>query len=122
MKRFTVLTIVLGCLLLSAVALAGTPYAKSARHPAKQYLVMVPHTAAECVAALDDFKGSKSLDRFEFGCKSGDHTAYCMLAATSPDEALAFVPASERPHAKAVELHRFTAAELVKIHEMMARK
>lgn len=122
MKRFTILAVVLGCLLLPAVTLAGTPAAKATAPGTKQYLVMVPHSAAECLSALDDFRSSKALSKFEFGCKSGDHTAYLMLSARSGDEALAAVPEKERARAKAVELHRFTAAELAQIHQMMSKK
>ena len=123
MKRLTVLTAMLSGVLLASAALAGAPTAKAATTPAlKQYMVMVPHSEAECLSALDDFATTQALAKFEFGCKSGDHTAYCMVSAKSAEAAAAQVPEKERATAKVVELHKFTPAELKHIHQTMEKK
>jgi hypothetical protein len=122
MKRFVILTVVLGCLLLPAVTLAGPSAVKPNSPGMKEYLVTVPHTAAECVNVLEDFRSNSALSKFEFGCKSGDHTAYRMVSARSAEEALALVPPKERSRAKAVELHKFTIEELGQLHKMLNKK
>ena len=68
-----------------------------------QYLVISPHTPEQCLAALDAVEampnGVQELARWEWGCKSGDHTGYLVISASSADDALKHVPAAERPTA-----------------------
>jgi hypothetical protein len=117
--------VVVGLAMLAATGWAQTPEKKQApaAKPAKtattKYLVIVPHTAEECLKALDDMETSKALDKFEFGCKAGDHTGYAIISATSEQEALKIVPADQREKARAVMLTKFTPAELKAIHEKM---
>lgn len=118
MKRFIVPVLIVSCLIAAAVA--GAEQAKKpAKAMATRYLVMVPHTAEECLAALDDFETAKSLGQFDFGCEAGDHSGYSIVTAKSVEEALASVPEKARANAKAVKLHKFSAAELKSFHEQM---
>jgi ribosomal protein L30E len=126
-RRFlpVVLVASLAALLVGSVAF-GSETAKPAK-PAKSamhhYLVMASHTPEECLKALDDYAAeSKALSTFEFGCKSGDHTGYAIVAASSEDAARNMCPASARANAKIVELNKFTAADIKKIHEQMAHQ
>ena len=85
------------------------------------YLVMIRHTPEECLNALDAAAaaGNEDLSKWEWGCKSGDHTGYRMVHAASQDEAMKVVPESERAKAKVIKLDKFTAAEIKAIHEKM---
>ncbi len=124
MKRFLVSLSLLGTLMVLA-AYAGDTEKSAAAKPAKakaeRYLVISPHTEEECMAALDavEASGPKMLEKWDFGCMSGDHTGYAIVTAKSPEEALNTVPASMREKARAVQLHRFTPAELKAAHEKM---
>lgn len=86
------------------------------------YRVVSPHTAEECVTVLDATASAGSLGKFDFGCMSGDHTGYAMVAAASEKEALELVPASIRGKAKATMVSKFTAEDLKKMHESMEKK
>jgi hypothetical protein len=111
----------LGCVLVGVSAFATTTAKSSAKSapPMHKYMVMVPHTAAECMNALDDFDTSKALGKFEFGCKDGDHTAYAIVSATNADAAKAMVPEKQRDNAKAVMLSKFTPEQLKELHASM---
>lgn len=82
------------------------------------YLIVSPHTKAECLAALDALaaKGEATLSQYDFGCMSGDHTCYLKTQATSEQEALAQVPESLRTKAKAIKLTKFTVEQVKALH------
>jgi hypothetical protein len=133
MKRIHVHALLLASfamLLVGAVALAEDAPAKAdAAKPAKaatkhmmRYMIMVPHTQEECMKALDSFDTAKDLEKFDFGCKSGDHTAYAMVTAENEDAAKAMVPEDQRDKAKIVAVGKFTPAQLKKLHSMMETK
>lgn len=58
------------------------------------YLIETPHTEEECLRALDEqlSLGSDVLDRFYFGCMSGDHTGYAIVDANSEDDVRNMIP------------------------------
>ncbi|HYD42586.1 MAG TPA: hypothetical protein VEB43_17290 [Anaeromyxobacter sp.] len=107
-------------ILASALALSASPGAAPAGEQAKAgkqtYLIVSPHTAEQCLAALDHLVAARTLETFEFGCKHGHHTGYAHVQARSTDEALAVVPEIERPDAKAIPVSRFTAAQVQALH------
>jgi hypothetical protein len=113
------LAMIVGTGWAQAPAKSNAPVAKSAKTSAVRYLVIVPHTADECLKAMDDMKDAKALDKFEFGCKAGDHTAYAIVTAKSEQEALKIVPDDQRDKARAIMLTKFTSEELKAIHEKM---
>jgi hypothetical protein len=120
MKRFIVPAVIVGCLLVGVVALADDMGAKKKGKPMMaRYLVTAPHTAEQCLTALDAFDTGNSLAKFDFGCEDGDHTGYAIVNARTADEAKMMVPESERANVKVVMLHKFTAAELKSFHEKM---
>lgn len=84
-----------------------------------QYLVLSPHTDAECLQTIDNTEKMGSLAKWRFGCMDGDHTGYLITTATDAQAALAMVPASVRGKARAVKLHTFTPAELKAAHTHM---
>ena len=96
-------------------AMAGKSVAKTSMH---RYLVISPHTPEECAKALDEVsaEGAATLAKFDWGCKSGDHTGYAWVTAKDEQEALSIVPESLRGEAKAVKLNKFSMAEIKAIH------
>ena len=83
----------------------------------RDHIVISPHTAEQCLEALEHLADERHLAAFEFGCKSGDHTGYARVQAATPEEALAVVPAAERSTARAIPLDRFTAEQLRAAHQ-----
>lgn len=123
MKRNLIFGLLGACLLVGVAALAAeAPAKKMAKPTMARYMISVPHTAEECLAALDDFDAAKSLAKWDFGCKAGDHTAYMIVSAKSEEAAKAMVPEKERDKARVVELHKFTAAELKAAHSQMTNQ
>ena len=108
-----------GLVVLVAGGFAMNSSVASAKSAMARYLVIAPHDAAECLKALDEVKETGSLARWDFGCEDGDHTGYLIVNASSSEEALKSVPASVRGQAKAIKVHKFTAAELKAAHEKM---
>ena len=74
-----------------------------------KYLVVAPHTAEDCRAAVKHFQDYHAgfLSHFEWGCYDNDHTAYQILDAESHEGALMAVPPLFRPKAKAIQLANF---------------
>ena len=83
------------------------------------FMVVSPHTEKECLVGLDSLasKGDKALKQWEFGCLSGDHTAYGTISASSESEALGAVPESVRPRAHAVKVTQFTTQQVKALHQ-----
>jgi hypothetical protein len=124
MKRFArlaLLALVVAAVVTPFVSRAGSPpaHAQAKGTMKAQYLVTSPHTAEECLKALDDVSAMGTLPKWQFGCMDGDHTGYLITTATDAQAALAMVPASVRGKARAVKLHTFTPAELKAAHEHM---
>jgi hypothetical protein len=124
MKRVVSSLLLAACLLtIGAMAFgegAKPATAAKAAKPAKvKYLVIAPHTAEQCLATLDaiNAENAKALSAWDFGCKSGDHTGYMTVMATSDEEVMAMLPASVKDSAKIVKLSKFTAADLKMAHE-----
>jgi len=83
----------------------------------QNYLVISPHTAEQCLEALDHLVDTGQLARWEFGCKHGDHTGYARVQASSPEKVLSMVPEAERASARAIALDTFTADQIRTAHQ-----
>lgn len=83
------------------------------------YMVSSPHTAEECLAALDEFaaSGKNTLDNWYWGCMDGDHTGYEIVNAGSKEAALKTVPENLRAKAKATKLSKVTAEQVASFHK-----
>lgn len=59
-----------------------------------KYMIEVPHTAAECLEALDDLlaAGAELLDKFHWGCMAGVHNGWAIVEAESESAARSMVP------------------------------
>src|SRR6059036_1109471 len=114
MRRYIVSLVVAGSMmgmLMGVGALASDATAKKAsKSSMSRYLIISPHTAEECLDALDKIsaEGAGTLNKFDFGCKAGDHTGYAIVMASNEDDALKLVPENIRDKAKAIKLTKFT--------------
>lgn len=85
-----------------------------------QYLIESPHTKEECLESLDEIKDKdlELLEKFEFGCKAGEHTGWATVDASSRDEVLNMLPEKMREKSKVVEVTRFTPKQIESYHSM----
>ena len=84
-----------------------------------KYIIESPHTEEECLQALEETleKGEDILQRFVFGCKSGEHTGWAYVDADSEENALEMVPEFLRDKACIHEVSRFTSEEIKEVHQ-----
>lgn len=123
MKRFiqiSLFVLVVAAVVTPFVSHAGGQTGNAKGTMKAQYLVTSPHTAEECLKALDDVSAMGTLPKWQFGCMDGDHTGYLITTSTDAAGALATVPAEFRGKAHAVKLHTFTAAQLKEAHAHMS--
>lgn len=87
-----------------------------------RYLIASPHKPEECLRALDEelAKGKDILDKFEYGCKTGDHTGYAIVDGKSKNDALNYVPTFLRDKARIVEVDKFTPEMIKEFHSKAA--
>jgi len=81
-----------------------------------RYLIISPHTAANCTKALKQVEAIGVMTRYDWGCKDGEHCGWVTIEADSKIEALLVVPTIERPSAKVVELTKFSPDDLRAAH------
>lgn len=112
-------------MLFTMIGTFGSTFAQTTKPAAKAetkpsvYFVQVPHTKEQCMTALVEMKnqGESILSKFEYGCMSGDHTAYGFLEGKSEESVKLMLPEAERTTAKIVKVNKFTAAEIEKMHK-----
>lgn len=83
-----------------------------------RFLVISPHTDADCKDAIKQVLFAGYITHFDWGCKDGDHTGWVIIEAENAKEALMVVPSGQRHSARAVKLTKFTAADVEKMHHM----
>ena len=106
--------------IVSALVLAGLAAAAALAGTSKsRYLVIAPHTAEQCLAALDDIKDHDSalLKKIDWGCAAGDHTGYLTVDADSEEGALRALPEKSRTGARAVKLVKFSPEQIKQVHQ-----
>jgi hypothetical protein len=83
------------------------------------YLVQIPHTPEQCVKTLTDMKsnGDVFLSKFEWGCMSGDHTAYAFLEGKTDADVRLMLPKDVQASAKITKVDKFTSEQIEKIHK-----
>jgi hypothetical protein len=84
-----------------------------------RYLIELPHTAEECLPALDavlEF-GPDELAKYDWGCKVGEHSGWSSVEAPSAAQARRLVPDLLRRQARVVQLGRFTPEEILSYHQ-----
>ena len=82
----------------------------------ERFIIIAPHTNAECIEALQQMLFTGYLTHFDWGCKDGDHTGWAIIEAENAKEALMVVPPSQRQTARAVHLTKFLGEEVEKMH------
>jgi hypothetical protein len=80
----------------------------------RRYLLETPHTKEECLRELDEVlaEGKNVLNKFYWGCSSGDHTGYAIVDADGEKEVWNMVPQFIRNKAKIVEVSQFTPEQI----------
>ena len=83
-----------------------------------RYLVELPHTIEDCLPTLDEVldSGPDELAKYEWGCKTGEHSAWTTLEAATIEDARARVPATLHSRARVVQLGTFTPEEILSYH------
>ncbi len=84
------------------------------------YLIMSKHEPEECLRALDEQLEKGLLDKFVYGCKSGDHSGYAIVDVKNMSEALALVPDFLQETACVSKVDRFTRGEIISLHAKAA--
>ena len=120
--------IALGCaalLVIAGLALAEGTEKKSdmkmdkvTKGSMSTFLIESPHTAEECLSVMDATQKAKQLDKWEWGCMDGVHSAWMIVEVESKAEALGIVPPAFRQETRIVGLNRFS---LPKIEAFLAR-
>jgi hypothetical protein len=105
-------------LLLSLVSFSQTA-APGGTGKKEVFFVQSTHTPEQCVTTLTDMKskGDAFLTKFEFGCMSGDHTAYAFLEGTSESDVRQMLPKDLQANAKIKKVDKFTGDQIEKIHK-----
>jgi hypothetical protein len=85
-------------------------------------MIESPHTPEECLKALDEelVKGRDVLEKFDFGCKAGNHIGYAIVDANSRDDALKLVPTFLQGSAKILEVGKITPDMIRSFHTKAA--
>ena len=73
----------------------------------QKFMIISPHTHAECNTVVKQTLAIGYLTHFWWGCKSGDHTGYAMIEANNADEAMLSIPTMIRKKGKAIGLVQF---------------
>lgn len=83
-----------------------------------RYMVEASHSPDECQQNLDNYaeQAAKVLDKAEFGCEHGAHTAWMTIEAGSPDEARNMLPPPQRAGARVVQVEKYTAEQIRQMH------
>lgn len=86
------------------------------------YLIEVPHNEEDCLKALDEQleKGSNILDKFYFGCMTGDHTGYAILDLKNEGEARNLIPGFLLDKSIITEVGKFTPEMIRAFHKKAA--
>lgn len=86
------------------------------------YLIETPHNEAECLKALDEqlAMGSDVLDKFYFGCKSGDHTGYAIVDVKNESDARNLIPRFLVDKSIITEVGKFSPEMIRSYHEKAA--
>jgi hypothetical protein len=81
-----------------------------------RYLIIAPHTAEDCTKVIKQVEAQGVITRYDWGCKDGEHCGWVTIEAENKKEAVLVVPPLERPRARIIELSKFTAEEVRRMH------
>ena len=108
-------------MLAVSVIVCGSAFAQSAKTDTKTstFFVQLPHTPEQCMNTMKELgdQGDAMLSNFEFGCHSGDHTAYGFIKGVSAESVRNSLPAALQKTAKIEKVDKYSADELKKMHQ-----
>lgn len=109
----------LSSVFLMSLCLASFGQSAATGDKSSVYLVQLKHTPEQCLATLSDVKakGDAFLSKFEWGCMSGDHTAYAFLEGKSEADVKMMLPKEAQTTAKIQKVDKFTPDQIEKIHK-----
>lgn len=84
-----------------------------------QFIVESKHKPEDCLDALDEIVAydPKLMDKFLWGCKSGEHTGWAMLEGESEADIMNMLPESMRRDSRIIQVGHFTVAQLEEAHK-----
>lgn len=84
-----------------------------------KYLIETPHTKEECLKELDGIlaEGRDVLNKFYWGCGTGDHTGYAIVDGANEADVRKLVPGFIRNKAKIVEISQFSPEQIRSFHK-----
>ena len=108
--------------LVSLSVLTGYAGDEKAKGKSK-FMVVVSHTPEQCLSQLDEInaKGADLLNKFDWGCKAGDHTGYALIEAENEVAVKSMLPMEIQNSAKLIKVDKFTQSELANIHKNMKK-
>jgi hypothetical protein len=86
--------------------------------PMARFLITIPHTPEDCIPELDSIAGHSKelLNRFDWGCKGGQHTGWVVIEAADERKARALLPINVRERGSAHLLNKFTEEDVRSFH------
>jgi hypothetical protein len=83
-----------------------------------KYLIESPHTAEECLRAMDEVlaQGPDVLSRYIWGCGAGVHIGWVTVEATTETDARRTVPSFFRGAARTVQVGTYTPEQIRSFH------
>jgi len=84
-----------------------------------RYIVEIAHTSEDCAEALDSVvaMSKEFINRFDWGCKAGEHTGWAVVEAGNESIARMMLPTSVRREARVVLLNKFTVEDVQSFHK-----
>jgi hypothetical protein len=113
-------------MVIMCLAIVSSLSAQNAKPVEKMntYFVQVSHTPDQCLNTLGEMKdkGDSYLAKFNFGCMSGDHTAYAFLDGKSEEDIRQMLPKDQQTNAKIMKVDKFKVAQIETLHKEHAAK
>jgi hypothetical protein len=108
------------------VLLSFVAFGQAAKMDSKMntYFVQMPHNPDQCMNMMTEMKGKGDafLSKFEFGCMSGNHTAYAFLEGTSEDNVKQMLPKEAQATAKISKVDKLNAKQIEDMHKQHGSK
>lgn len=83
------------------------------------YIVESRHTPEECLKSLDTVldRSPQLLDKFEWGCNTGEHIGWAFIEGNSETDVRNMVPPPLLDKTRIVEVSKYSADEIRSFHE-----
>jgi hypothetical protein len=82
-----------------------------------QYLIETTHREQDCANIVQLLNAQGYLTHFDWGCRSGVHTGWAVIAADSEAEARQVVPPLVRGQTRVVQVCKCDTAALAQMHK-----